>query len=374
MSLKNERGAALLMAVIGLIVGGSLVTAYAMVSVLDHRESMNTRRVGQAFGVAEAGLSETVGGWAASGYSGLDVGDSVIVSGQTTGGTGSYDVIIKRLNDKMFIVDVIGSDAASGARQRVGAFVKLNLLEMDIQAAMTIRGHTNIQGNSQIDGTDDAPGGWADCPSEEDLAGVRIPDMGDLDFNGNNCRNGACVDGDPPLMEDPSVTDSTFFDYGDSDWDDVVAMANKIVTPGTMSSILPSFTSGGASCNTGDTYNWGDPLDQTSACAGYFPIIYSPGDLHITGRYGQGILLVDGDLSVTGGFQFYGVVIVRGKLRTAGQGGHFNGAVLAANASFEENTVSGAAVVSYSSCALSKALSSAGSGSMIRSRGWLYSF
>ncbi len=374
MSLRNERGAALLFAVIGLIVGGSLVTAYAMVSVLDHRESTNTVRVGQAFGVAETGWSEAVGGWTSNGFSGLAVGDSVIMSGQTAGGTGSYDANIKRLNNEMFVVDVLGSDAASGARQRVGAFVKLRLLDMDVQAAMTIRGHTNIQGNSQIDGTDDVPAGWTSCPPQDDLAGVRIPDMSDLDFNGNNCRDGACVDGDPPLLEDPTVSDSTFFDYGDSDWDDLVAMANKYVTPGTQSQILPSYTSGGTSCNTSDMLNWGDPLDQTSACAGYFPIIYTPGDLHITGQYGQGILLVDGDLTVTGGFQFYGVVVVREQLRTAGQGGHFNGAVLAANASFEENTVSGAAVVSYSSCALTKALTSAGSGSMIRSRGWMYSF
>ena len=138
--------------------------------------------------------------------------DSVTVTGSTANGVGTYDATVRRLNDKLFIVDVLGADAAGAARQQVGAFVKLRLLEMDIQAAMTIRGVTSIQGNSQIDGMDGYPNNWSGCPPEEDLAGIRIPDLGDLDFGGNNCADAACVDGVPPVQEDPTVSDETFFD------------------------------------------------------------------------------------------------------------------------------------------------------------------
>ena len=62
-----------------------------------------------------------------------------------------------------------------------------------------------------------------------------------------------------------------------------------------------------------------------------------------------------------GGFRFYGLIIVRGELRTAGTGGHFNGTVLAANVAVggemtSQNTVSGNATFRYSSCALMSAL------------------
>ena len=39
--------------------------------------------------------------------------------------------------------------------------------------------------------------------------------------------------------------------------------------------------------------NWGDPATPTGVCFGYFPIIYAPGNLRISGGYGQGILLVE---------------------------------------------------------------------------------
>jgi len=370
---SNERGAVLLVAIIGLIVAGSLVTAFVVASVADHREGRNTRSMGQAFAAAEDGLSKTVGNWIGGTYGGLVVNDSVVQTGTTANGIGSYTTTVKRLNNELFIIDVLGNDANTGARQRVGAFVKLRLLEMDIQAALTLRGAARIRGSTDIHGLDDPPPGWTACPPDSDLAGIRAPDLSAIEFSGANCEDAACVDGDPAMAEDPTVGDSTFFQYGDTDWDGLVAMANKLLPPGTYSQIQPSFDGTGA-CDITNVNNWGDPWDPTSACGGYFPILYCPGDLKMTGTYGQGILLVEGDLQVTGGVEFFGVVIVKGHFKTAGNGGHFNGAVMAANAELEELDISGNAVVNYSSCAKSRALTSAGSGAMLRSRGWLYSY
>jgi hypothetical protein len=72
--------------------------------------------------------------------------------------------------------------------------------------------------------------------------------------------------------------------------------------------------------------------------------------------YGQGIMLVEGDLAVQGGFTFYGPVIVRGELKTAGTGGHFNGGVIAANVNLGTTTVLGNALVQFSSCAVERAI------------------
>ena len=97
----------------------------------------------------------------------------------------------------------------------------------------------------------------------------------------------------------------------------------------------------------------------------------APGDLQVTGGTGQGILLVNGDLSVAGGFQFFGVVIVTGHLKTTGTGGHFTGGVLAQNVDLEQNTVLGNAVISYSSCAAGMAMKSVASPVLARSRSWV---
>jgi hypothetical protein len=374
---KNERGAVLLVAIIGLIVAGSLVTALVSVTVRDHREGRNTRTMGQAFAAAEDGLSMTIGNWGGGTYAGLAVGDSAVQTGATPSGVGSYTTTVKRLNNELFIVDVLGNDANSGARQRVGAFVKLRLLEMDIQAALTTRGATRLGGSAEIHGMDESPYQWTGCAPDSDLAGIRMPDLDDISFQGNNCRDFACVDGAPVAQEDPSMGDSTFYEYGDTDWDGLVAMATKTVPAGmTGVAFAPNFLAGGQ-CNTSDIANWGDPLNPSSTCGGYFPIIYAPNGLQVNQGVGQGILLVDGDFRVTGRFDFYGIVIVKGVLETAGggnTGSHFRGAVMAANAYLEDNTVTGNAVVNYSSCSVQRALQSAGSGAMLRSRGWLYSY
>jgi len=369
---SNERGAVLLVAIIGLIVAGTLVTALVSVTVTDHREGRNTRSMGQAFAAAEDGLSTTIGNWSGGTYNGMVVGDSLVQTGTTANGTGSYTNTIKRLNNELFIIDVLGNDANSGARQRVGAFVKLRLLEMDIQAALTTQGAVKIGGTAQISGYDEDPSGWAACPPDSDFAGIRLPDFDDVDGIGG-CRTLGCIGGVPDVQGDDTINDSTFFNYGDTDWNGLVAMANKRVTLENPPASVPAFTASGG-CDLSVATNWGDPWTPTSACGGYFPILYRPGNLKLQGGQGQGILLVEGDLTVTGGFEFYGIVIVRGVLATAGTGGHFNGAVMAANVDLDEISVLGDALIQYSQCAKMKALSAAGSGAMLRSRGWLYSY
>ena len=360
------------MAIIGLIVAGTLVTALVSVTVRDHREGRNTRTMGQAFAAAETGLSETVGNWTGGTYNGLVVDDSVTVTGSTASGIGAYSATVKRLNNELFIVDVLGHDANSGARQRVGAFVKLRLLEIDIQAALTTQGAVKIGGTANISGYDEDPYGWAACPADSDLAGIRLPDSTQVNGIGG-CNNLECIGGVPDVQGDPTINDSTFFDYGDTDWNGLVAMANKLVTLENPLPSAPAFTASGA-CDLSVATNWGDPWTPTSACGSYFPILYRNGSLKLQGGQGQGILLVDGNLTVTGGFEFFGIVIVRGVLATAGTGGHFNGAVMAANVDLNEISVLGDALIQYSQCAKMKALSAAGTGAMLRSRGWLYSY
>jgi len=65
---------------------------------------------------------------------------------------------------------------------------------------------------------------------------------------------------------------------------------------------------------------------------------------------------VEGDLTLKGGFEFYGPVIVRGTVLTEGTGGHFKGGLIAANISLTTSTVLGDAMVQYSSCAVDRAV------------------
>jgi len=179
------------------------------------------------------------------------------------------------------------------------------------------------------------------------------------------------------VLKDPTLADSSFTHYGDVTYTQLALSANiTLPAQNFSSSIAPVVL--GTTCDLSVQTNWGSPTTPTGPCGGYFPIIRITGDgAVINGQEGQGVLLVDGSLSVQGGFQFFGVVIVKGSLKTSGGGStpaHFWGTVMVQDtAAFTDttNNLSGAANLLYSKCAIMKALNKTGVAGMMRSRGWV---
>jgi hypothetical protein len=264
----------------------------------------------------------------------------------------------------------MGPAGGAQARHRVGALVTLAVPHLNMLAALTTRGSAKVGGSSFLNGSDSSVAGWNCPPKGSNLPGLSLPDTTKLNYAG--CHG--CIAGNPPVSQNSSAgADSTYFNYGPGlDWNALTAAASKTISGGsTMSTIGPSVSAG--SCNTASSTNWGDPLhtDPTMLpCQSYFPIIYAAGNLQLTGGVGQGILLVNGDLTVTGGFQFFGPVIVKGNLATSGTGGHFNGGVMAANVDLQQNTILGNAVIQFSSCAISKAINGSATPMFAVSRYW----
>jgi hypothetical protein len=370
---SNRPGIALPLSIIAMVVITALVTGIIMSVQTETRTSENQRKMNQAFAVADAAAGEVIALWQANGYNNLATGASQAVSGSAPNGTGTFTGSVTRMNTELFLVDITGKDRVSSAKQRVGIMVKLRRLTFDANAALTTRGPGKIGGSAQIDGTDNNP--WSDCPPEgPDKPGIRHPNTAQLNFIGG-CSGSSCVDGSSPAVyDDDSVDDNTFFSYGDFDWAQLATMANFVLGPGTYNGIGPTTTGSPAICNVGDTENWGEPKESGSPvtqCRSYFPTIYFSGNAKINGGRGQGILMVNGDLDITGGFEFFGIVLVRGSLKSTGTGGHVTGGILAANVDLEQEDILGNAVLAYSSCALSKVQNGGAAGAQMRSRGWV---
>ena len=101
-------------------------------------------------------------------------------------------------------------------------------------------------------------------------------------------------------------------------------------------------------------------------------IAYAPGNLIVSSGQGQGILLVDGDLTINGNFTFNGLIIIKGafkpmvgtvNLNGSLQVGGFNGTQTA----FGQNQVN----IRYSSCALNRTMDATGFATPVRSRSWV---
>jgi hypothetical protein len=363
---------ALLMTMGSMVIIGALVAGAFFVSTRDVRTARAAGRRESAQMQAENALFQARQRFASIPPTDaqLPIGGVMNITTPVTG-FGSGTAQMTRVSQNVFILTSLGQKGAGAvvdsARNRASMVLVRNVPNMNFLGALTVRGATQIGGSSFIDGHDSDPSGWA-CP-EPQLAqkpGVVTPPPGtNITFSG--CNSGSCIDGNPDIQQNSAAADdATYFSYGSVGWNELKARAMTV--PSGNMKIQPSVT--GSTCNTGVLTNWGDPLRSGGACEGYFPIIYVNGDANINGVRGQGVLLVEGDLQVQGGFEFYGPVIVKGRLKTTGTGGHFNGGVMAANVELEQNQVLGNAVISFSNCAIKTALNASAPLVPVRQRAW----
>ena len=70
---------------------------------------------------------------------------------------------------------------------------------------------------------------------------------------------------------------------GNATFNDLKAMATKIIASDHLSGLAPVTTGSPAVCNTAVEDNWGAPEDKSNVCFNYFPILYHYGDLSISG-------------------------------------------------------------------------------------------
>ncbi|HLZ46143.1 MAG TPA: hypothetical protein VKQ05_10750 [Gemmatimonadales bacterium] len=377
--LRDERGIALAVAIFALVVVGALVAGAFFAGTQEQRVGENQRRVSASFGVAEAGAQERVMSWNPTTMNNrpLYPQDSVaIATVAAPNGTGSYGGYSYKLGNNIFLIDVTGRDNASaagmiagggGARQRIGLITRIAPIDFGIHASLTTQGGVSLSGNADINGADQIPTGWTNCnPPGTQQAGIRDPGA-----NVSTAGNGS-VQGNPPVVNDPTVNNNSFTNFGGATYAQLAAAATITLPSGTYQT-QPSFN-GDGSCNKNDLQNWGDGITPTSTCGSYFPIIHITGDATLNGVQGQGILLVDGTLSIQGSYQFFGIAIMQNDIKTSGGGStdaHFWGGVMAKNADLSTQNLSGKATLNYSSCSILQALQATSAISMMRSRGWV---
>jgi hypothetical protein len=330
----------------------------------------------EAAEAAEAGLNEALGGQiSATSMLALqidaDPDDATDLPDLSVGSHRMAARSINRLTEHVFLLRSIGTrtDASGGqlASRSVAQLIRLVQADLDVAAGLTAMGDVTLTGSSEVSGIDAVPDLWAgvDCPPLEDVTGVRYNE-GDVKYSGNGT-----VEGVPDTLKDNTLTT----DKMKEDFDKLKTLATLIVSSSNPPATGPVHVGDPARCDKSVESNWGEPAIQTDPCSNYFPIIYHNGNLALQGGRGQGILLVEGDLTATGGMVFYGPVFVSGTFSTAGnknQGAKFYGGVIAGNVLLDDsNKLSGQALVSYSSCAVRRALQNSSTPAALAERSWV---
>ena len=383
--LRNERGIALGLAIVALVVSGAIIAGALFVGTQEQRLGENARRVQQSFGVAEGGAYDVLRAVKPESLNAKQLypADSYQIASTTTPTGGSYGGTVYKLNQSLYLVNITGQDRVSlggslkrigGARQRIGMLARVLPMTFPGNAALVSGTGVDLAGQSAADGNDHTPPNWSGCAALGPGApGIRTPDTVTI-------NNNASYTGNPPAVyHDSTVQPSSFTQFGSVSYSDLVAKANITLSPGVTYTTQPVTTKGkNPVCDLTVLTNWGDPQNPTTPCGTYFPIIHitGAGSTTLNGVEGQGILLVDGDLNVQGGFEWYGVTIIQGELKTSGGGttpAHFWGAVLAASTS--KYGLGGQAILNYSACAIARVTANVGlSTSLLRSRSWVQLF
>ena len=377
--LQNERGMALAVAIFTLVVIGALVAGALFVGTQEQRLGANVGRSQQSFRVAELGVAELIGGWNRLTYNSLrafPTDTAKIAWTRAANGSGSYSGNIFRLNGTQFLLDIQANDTLSrtaglqteaGARDRIGVVVRIQPLNVDMQAALTVGGPVIFGGgNVFVKGQDTPPpagNNWAGCGAAvPTLAGVRAKNAGDV------ANSSGQVSGNPNVLITPSMDSSTFTQFGAVNYAQLAAQASVVLPGGTYA---PAPVVAGATCNTAVTTNWGDGANHNNPCGLYFPIIHLTGNTTLSGGEGQGILLADGNLTLSGSFTFYGLVLAKGGFSTVpGGSSKIYGSVMAQSINLATTAFNGDVVINYSNCALTQALQYTGVPALNRSRSW----
>src|SRR5947208_7746180 len=176
--LKNERGIALAIAIVALVVVCALIAGALFAAMQEQRVSENVRRVMAAFGVAEEGVYDLTRQWdkSSAAYAALypfpadsPATSSVVIDRKPSASkTGSYSGTLFKLNDQLYLVDVTAQDNMSyagrirggGASQRLGLLVRVQPLTHCPPPALTSGGANGRGGNASPHRTWQAPIRW----------------------------------------------------------------------------------------------------------------------------------------------------------------------------------------------------------------------
>lgn len=370
----DRRGAALPVALMGLVAVSLLVTAALFTSSTEFAISAAHRTAATSLFDADAGLEQFVA-------------DRIRLGGIDTTSTGSvvgpggarYVVQVARLRDN---TSTLGStmkrdevfsllvQPASGRGRGVGAFIDTKreapLLDTNINAGATSGGDLRVSGSATIS---DGRSGTNYCNATNNTSqyAVQVTAGSTIEL-GNNARRhleGAADTADftkeqlaqnvlGPNMTLRSLAQSAGIkfgrEFGKGDFE------TQVITSDSTIGYDPR-------------YDWGCPASLGIACprassANRHTVVAidaNGGTVKINGRYGQGMLIVlNGSLEIQGNFTYKGIILVERDMfirgGSAGAESKIEGSVISfGSSSTVEDNISGTATIKFNTCAIADA-------------------
>ena len=128
--MAAERGMALPLALLAMVVIAALVAGGFAAALLEQRIGRNVLHAVQAQGASEAGAAAVIGSWNDHGLGLLAAGDSAVLPPVQLPGRATYAPTVSRLNGELFLLRVegvrAGGEGTELARREVGLLVRVS--------------------------------------------------------------------------------------------------------------------------------------------------------------------------------------------------------------------------------------------------------
>ena len=366
--VRERRGSALMFVIIAMVLLAVLSLSAVMGTMHEFKAGRNMLSQQRALTIAEYGLNGQLANWTAARNAlpvgGIDSSNVVVTIGDTA------KVAVMRLNAATFVISSLGrSSVGNGqleSQRQVSMLVRMASPSLRPGSVLTALGNVDVQGSPNVTGRNTTPPGWSGCASASDTFAISYKPGTLLAIQKPSTQAVGGTNVDVGLSDANALTL-----FGTESWASMVARANIRISGNVNPSPVGSFST----CTYG-MGNWGEPSRAGGAvvgCQNYFPIIYSAGNLDLTSGRGQGLLIVDGRLNIRGNFTFVGLILVRDEFWGEGNMDLY-GAVMSRNVNGAGTRLRGNAGLSYSACAIEKALSSQAVPSRSKHRSWVQFF
>jgi hypothetical protein len=368
---RRRRGFAIVVALLAIALVAAFVAGAWMIAVREFRSSQAGSAAQLAMEGAEYGATLPAETWAPGDALTAALGSTTAQGTATLAGGAVSSWRMQRLSPTTFLSQ--GEGRFGHARRAAALFLRLALADFDTTAALTVRDSARVLAGGLVSGADAIPTNWTGlgCALAANGAGTAAPDT--THVCDGNCASAAGVGivGTPSRYADSTAADSAkYTQFGSETWATLTARAAVVLAPNAV--VTPGPVAVGGSCDRSAVTNWGDPL-RASGCGNYFPVVYARGDVTINGGLAQGILLAEGDVILSGGALFVGVIVARDDVRSSVGGAHVYGTVLAQDRVVADGVhpeIAAAGVVERSTCAVARAALGAAPLRRVRDRSW----
>jgi hypothetical protein len=377
--LRDRRGFALPLALIGLVAVSLLLTTALMTSSTEVALSLAQQDGARGLYRADAALESYVAQRAVAAPA-----DLRLVPGTASflpAGGPRFDVHVARLavgpaltqggslaRDETYS---LVAQPSNGRGRNVGALLTVRrtgeTFQLNVTAGLTSGGNVEVSGNSTVS---DGRNSNCDSIAKTSPNALQVSAGSEIRVTGNS----ALIEGkaDTASYHKTQMVDLLL---GGLSLTEAARLANIRFAAGEFNGRVRSHVGGTAMPRT-DRFNWGCPIKSDDACntiAGnqdnrlYRPVVAidaGGGTITLEGNHGQGMLIVyNGSLHIRGNFVYNGIILVERDLNVFGSGGtdgvKIEGAVLALGQSSNvEDNASGNAVITFNRCTVDDAVAS----------------